>query len=270
MPPTSRSGMRARRSAAVAGIVVSHAMPMSRTIRQRTWCQRRRPAPMPTIDDETTCDVEIGAPRNDAPEDDRRRAGLAREAVQRRGCGRSAARSSERSSSRRRPSRASARRPQPTVTQSGAASDWVLPAARSMRRDEPDRLLGVVGAVAERERGGADPLRPVDRRRAAARSPRRRPRRRSRRTRKAATPPRTGETAMATRVPITPTGPPAVEAAPVDRARRLPRRAPRPRGRRRAPAPSSTAGRATRSGGSRTVAPISPAPITAIVSSAGT
>ena len=52
---------------AVAGIVVSQAMPISRTISHRTWCQRRRPTPMPTIDEATTCVVEIGAPRNEAP-----------------------------------------------------------------------------------------------------------------------------------------------------------------------------------------------------------
>ena len=54
-------------SIAAAGIVVSHAMPISRTISHRTWRQRRRPAPMPTTDEATTWVVLTGAPTSDAP-----------------------------------------------------------------------------------------------------------------------------------------------------------------------------------------------------------
>ena len=47
---------------AAAGIVISHASPMSRTMPQPTCRQRRRPLPMPTMDDATTWLVLIGTP----------------------------------------------------------------------------------------------------------------------------------------------------------------------------------------------------------------
>src|SRR5215217_2441966 len=49
-------------SVADTGRVISHARPMLRTTDQCTWCQRRRPTPIPTTDDATTCVVETGAP----------------------------------------------------------------------------------------------------------------------------------------------------------------------------------------------------------------
>jgi hypothetical protein len=54
-------------SAAVAGIVVAHATAISRTTVQCTCRQWLRPPPTPTIEDATTCVVEIGAPMNDPP-----------------------------------------------------------------------------------------------------------------------------------------------------------------------------------------------------------
>lgn len=42
-------------------------MPISRTICQRTCCQRRRPAPTPTTDEATTWVVLTGAPIREAP-----------------------------------------------------------------------------------------------------------------------------------------------------------------------------------------------------------
>ena len=38
---------------------------MSRTIAQFTWCQRRRPPPIPTTEEATTWVVEAGAPASD-------------------------------------------------------------------------------------------------------------------------------------------------------------------------------------------------------------
>ena len=54
-------------SAAVAGIVSAQASAMSPTAAHRTWRQRRRPPPTPTIDDATTWEVETGAPASEAP-----------------------------------------------------------------------------------------------------------------------------------------------------------------------------------------------------------
>ena len=48
-------------------MVISHARPMLRTTAQCTWCQRRRPTPIPTTDDATTCVVETGAPSSEDP-----------------------------------------------------------------------------------------------------------------------------------------------------------------------------------------------------------
>jgi hypothetical protein len=59
-------GRRMAPSSPAAGIVVTHATPISRTIPQLTWRQRRRPIPIPTIEDETTCVVLTGAPTIDA------------------------------------------------------------------------------------------------------------------------------------------------------------------------------------------------------------
>jgi len=52
---------------AAAGIVVTHAMPISRTICQRTCFHRRRPPPTPTTEEATTCVVLPGAPIREAP-----------------------------------------------------------------------------------------------------------------------------------------------------------------------------------------------------------
>ena len=51
---------------AAAGIVVTHASAMSRTISQPTCRQRPRPIPIPTTDEETTWVVLTGAPTSDA------------------------------------------------------------------------------------------------------------------------------------------------------------------------------------------------------------
>ena len=48
-------------------MVVNHAKPIPRTTPQLTWCQRRRPAPMPTTDEDTTWLVETGSPASEAP-----------------------------------------------------------------------------------------------------------------------------------------------------------------------------------------------------------
>jgi hypothetical protein len=50
-----------------AGIVITHARPMLRTTAQCTWCQRRRPRPIPTTDDATTWVVDTGAPSSEDP-----------------------------------------------------------------------------------------------------------------------------------------------------------------------------------------------------------
>ena len=48
-------------------IVVSHAMPISRTICQLTCFHRRRPPPTPTTEEATTWVVLTGAPMREAP-----------------------------------------------------------------------------------------------------------------------------------------------------------------------------------------------------------
>ena len=50
---------------------------LSATIVQRTWCQRRRPPPTPTIEEATTCVVETGAPIAEAARSTRGRGALA-------------------------------------------------------------------------------------------------------------------------------------------------------------------------------------------------
>ena len=64
-------------------MVVSHEMPMWRTIDQRTWRPRRRPTPAPTIDEASTSVVLTGAPTSDEATHDRGRAALRDQAVDR-------------------------------------------------------------------------------------------------------------------------------------------------------------------------------------------
>ena len=64
-------------SSAEIGIVISQASPIWRTSDQLTWCRRLRPPPIPTTEEATTCEVEVGAPTSEAPEDHARRRGLA-------------------------------------------------------------------------------------------------------------------------------------------------------------------------------------------------
>ena len=66
-------------SAAVTGIVIIQARPIWRTTAQCTWCQRLRPAPIPTTEEATTCVVDAGAPDDRGPEDDAGGSGLAGE-----------------------------------------------------------------------------------------------------------------------------------------------------------------------------------------------
>jgi hypothetical protein len=53
--------------AAQIGIVITQAIPISRTSSQWTWRHRLRPPPTPTTEDATTCVVEVGAPAREAP-----------------------------------------------------------------------------------------------------------------------------------------------------------------------------------------------------------
>ena len=46
---------------------MSQARPIWRTTAQCTWCQRLRPAPIPTTEEATTWVVDTGAPTSEAP-----------------------------------------------------------------------------------------------------------------------------------------------------------------------------------------------------------
>ena len=115
-----------------AGIVVSHATPISPTIFQPTWRQRRRPTPIPTTDGRDHLGGADRRAEDRGREDDPGRARLAHEPVEAADGERSADRSSGRSSSRRGRCRAvSATAHSPAMTQTEAWSVVVCPLARS-------------------------------------------------------------------------------------------------------------------------------------------
>ena len=157
-------------STADAGSVASHPNPMVRTTAQRTWRQRLRPTPTPTTDEATTCVVDTGAPTIRRGEDHDRRGGLAREPVDRVQVEDAPAdRADDRPPAHRGAERE--RRPRGDLDPE-RHRERVEPASRDEERGRhPHRLLSVVGAVAERERGRHHPLPGAHRPGQAARRP---------------------------------------------------------------------------------------------------
>ena len=142
-----------------AGIVVSQATPISPTIPQPTCRQRRRPTPIPTIDVATTWVVLTGAPAIEAARMTPALARLAHEPVE-------AAQWEDPSPDRPddRPATEGGPEREGERARHGHADrgrQVARMAARDEQRgDDPDRLLGVVRAVAERQPGRRDPLGP--------------------------------------------------------------------------------------------------------------
>ena len=96
--------------------------------------------------------------------------------------------------------------PQANFTQSGTESVLDVPAGEQQRGDHAHRLLRVVGAVAEGERGRHRPLGAADRRPHARVRPAQRRAGRGGRSANPKPSPSSGETASAIRTPKTPTG----------------------------------------------------------------
>ena len=250
-PSPSTSASVTAPSAAAAGSVSSQAKPIARHDRPAHVVPA--PAPGPDADHRGRDDLRRRhrRPRVASGEDHSRRRGLAGEAVDRPRGGRCARPTCGRSASRPARCRAVSVAPHASLTQSGTVNVSIAAGGEQQRHDHPHRLLCVVRAVAEGERGRHRPLARPDRRRDAPRGARSRRRRAG-----AATPTRARtrsparhrqrdqDAEHADRLP-------AVEPAPVDRvdARLCESGADQAADQR--VRPSSTASRATRSARSR-------------------
>ena len=126
---------------------MSQASSMARTTRQRTCRQRRRPPPTPTTDEATTCVVLTGAPISVAPSRTARRAGLARERVDRADQGDAADRASVTIGQPPIAVPSVSATPHASSTHVGDVRVLQLPAGDQQQRDHSHGLLRVVGAV---------------------------------------------------------------------------------------------------------------------------